>query len=63
MTVRAGVVDGVQGPDVAARIDKALAPLRADAAGRLSHRGRRRPGGERQEPGLDLQDDAGDGAS
>jgi multidrug efflux pump subunit AcrB len=29
MTVRAGVVDGVQGPDVAARIDKALAPLRA----------------------------------
>ncbi|MBS0539140.1 MAG: efflux RND transporter permease subunit [Proteobacteria bacterium] len=28
MTVRAGVVDGVQGPDVAARIDKALAPLR-----------------------------------
>jgi multidrug efflux pump len=29
MTVRAGVVDGVQGPDVAARIDKALAPVRA----------------------------------
>jgi multidrug efflux pump len=30
MTVRAGVIDGVQGPDVAARIDKALAPLRAE---------------------------------
>ncbi len=29
MTVRAGVVDGVQGPDVATRIDRALAPLRA----------------------------------
>jgi multidrug efflux pump len=29
MTVRAGVADGVQGPDVATRIDKALAPLRA----------------------------------
>ncbi|MFZ5781565.1 MAG: efflux RND transporter permease subunit [Pseudomonadota bacterium] len=29
MTVRAGVVDGVQGPDVASRIDKALAPVRA----------------------------------
>ena len=29
MTVRAGVIDGVQGPDVAARIDKALAPVRA----------------------------------
>ena len=29
MTVRAGVADGVQGPDVAARIDKALAPVRA----------------------------------
>jgi multidrug efflux pump len=28
MTVRAGVADGVQGPDVAARIDKALAPVR-----------------------------------
>ena len=61
MTVRAGVADGVQGPDVAARIDKALAPVRAVAAARLSHRGRRRPGGERQEPGLDLQDDAADG--
>jgi len=30
MTVRAGVIDGVQGPDVAARINKALAPLRAE---------------------------------
>ena len=30
MTVRAGVIDGVQGPDVAARIDKALSPMRAD---------------------------------
>jgi multidrug efflux pump subunit AcrB len=30
MTVRAGVADGVQGPDVAARIDKALAPVRAE---------------------------------
>jgi multidrug efflux pump len=30
ITVRAGVADGVQGPDVAARIDKALAPVRAD---------------------------------
>ena len=29
MTVRAGVADGVQGPDAAARIDKALAPVRA----------------------------------
>jgi multidrug efflux pump subunit AcrB len=29
MTVRAGVIDGVQGPDVATRIDKALEPLRA----------------------------------
>ena len=29
MTVRAGVADGVQGPDVATRIDKALEPLRA----------------------------------
>ncbi|MPZ31162.1 MAG: AcrB/AcrD/AcrF family protein [Rhodospirillales bacterium] len=28
MTVRAGVIDGAQGPDVAARIDKALAPVR-----------------------------------
>jgi multidrug efflux pump len=30
MTVRAGVADGVQGPDVAARIDKTLTPMRAD---------------------------------
>ena len=30
MTVRADVIDGVQGPDVAARIDKALAPVRAE---------------------------------
>jgi multidrug efflux pump len=29
MTVRADVADGVQAPDVAARIDKALAPVRA----------------------------------
>ena len=29
MTVRAGVADGVQGPDVAARLDKALATVRA----------------------------------
>ena len=29
MTVRSGVIDGVQGPDVAARLDKALAPVRA----------------------------------
>jgi multidrug efflux pump subunit AcrB len=29
MTVRAGVIDGVQGPDVATRIDKALEPVRA----------------------------------
>ena len=30
MTVRAGVADGVQGPDVAARLDKALTSVRAD---------------------------------
>ena len=30
MTVRAGVIDGVQGPDVSARIDKALATVRAE---------------------------------
>ncbi|MBS0223997.1 MAG: efflux RND transporter permease subunit [Proteobacteria bacterium] len=30
MTVRASVANGVQGPDVAARIDKALAPVRAE---------------------------------
>ncbi|MFI5029973.1 MAG: efflux RND transporter permease subunit, partial [Reyranellales bacterium] len=29
MTVRAGVRDGVQGPDVATRLDKALEPIRA----------------------------------
>ncbi len=29
MTVRAGVVDGAQGPDVSARLDKALAPVRS----------------------------------
>ena len=29
MTVRAMVIDGVQGPDVTAQIDKALAPMRA----------------------------------
>ncbi|CAN5470284.1 efflux RND transporter permease subunit [soil metagenome] len=29
MTVRAGVTDGVQGPDVATRLDKALEPVRA----------------------------------
>ena len=29
MTVRAGVRDGVQGPDVATRLDKALEPVRA----------------------------------
>ncbi len=30
MTVRSGVIDGVQGPDVAARIDKALGSVRAE---------------------------------
>jgi multidrug efflux pump len=29
MTVRAGVADGVQGPDVATRLDRALGPVRA----------------------------------
>ena len=47
MTVRAGVVDGVQGPDVAARIDKALAPLRADL-----------PAGYRIEVGGDKEESA-----
>jgi multidrug efflux pump subunit AcrB len=47
MTVRAGVVDGVQGPDVAARIDKALAPLRADL-----------PSGYRIEVGGDSEESA-----
>ena len=45
MTVRAGVVDGVQGPDVAARIDKALAPLRAS----LPHGYRIEVGGDSEE--------------
>jgi multidrug efflux pump subunit AcrB len=47
MTVRAGVVDGVQGPDVAARIDKALAPVRADL-----------PAGYRIEVGGDSEESA-----
>jgi len=47
MTVRAGVIDGVQGPDVAARIDKALAPLRADL-----------PAGYRIEVGGDQEESA-----
>jgi multidrug efflux pump subunit AcrB len=47
MTVRAGVADGVQGPDVAARIDKALAPLRADL-----------PAGYRIEVGGDKEESA-----
>jgi multidrug efflux pump len=47
MTVRAGVIDGVQGPDVAARIDTALAPLRADL-----------PAGYRIEVGGDKEESA-----
>jgi multidrug efflux pump len=47
MTVRAGVIDGVQGPDVAARIDKALAPLRAEL-----------PAGYRIEVGGDKEESA-----
>ncbi|MFI5002290.1 MAG: efflux RND transporter permease subunit, partial [Reyranellales bacterium] len=47
MTVRAGVVDGVQGPDVAARIDKALAPARAQL-----------PPGYRIEVGGDMEESA-----
>ena len=47
MTVRAGVIDGVQGPDVAARLDKALAPLRADL-----------PAGYRIEVGGDAEESA-----
>ena len=47
MTVRAGVVDGVQGPDVAARIDKALAPVRAEL-----------PAGYRIEVGGDKEESA-----
>ncbi len=47
MTVRAGVIDGVQGPDVAARIDTALAPVRADL-----------PAGYRIEVGGDKEESA-----
>ena len=47
MTVRAGVIDGVQGPDVAARIDKALAPVRAEL-----------PAGYRIEVGGDSEESA-----
>ena len=47
MTVRAGVIDGVQGPDVAARIDKALAPVRAQL-----------PAGYRIEVGGDSEESA-----
>src|SRR5215813_7097269 len=47
MTVRAGVADGVQGPDVAARIDKALAPIRAEL-----------PAGYRIEVGGDKEESA-----
>jgi multidrug efflux pump len=45
MTVRAGVADGVQGPDVAARIDRALAPVRAA----LPHGYRIEVGGDSEE--------------
>ena len=47
MTVRAGVIDGVQGPDVAARIDTALAPVRAQL-----------PAGYRIEVGGDKEESA-----
>ncbi|TAJ38285.1 MAG: efflux RND transporter permease subunit, partial [Reyranella sp.] len=47
MTVRAGVADGVQGPDVAARLDKALAPVRASL-----------PAGYRIEVGGDQEESA-----
>ncbi|MBX3500897.1 MAG: efflux RND transporter permease subunit [Alphaproteobacteria bacterium] len=47
MTVRAMVADGVQGPDVTARIDKALAPLRASL-----------PSGYRIEVGGDSEESA-----
>ncbi|MFO1080657.1 MAG: efflux RND transporter permease subunit [Reyranellaceae bacterium] len=47
MTVRAGVADGVQGPDVAARIDRALEPLRAQL-----------PAGYRIEVGGDKEESA-----
>jgi len=47
MTVRAGVADGVQGPDVAQRIDRALAPIRAEL-----------PAGYRIEVGGDKEESA-----
>jgi len=47
MTVRAGVIDGVQGPDVAARLDKALAAVRAQL-----------PAGYRIEVGGDSEESA-----
>ena len=47
MTVRAGVIDGVQGPDVAARIDTALAPVRGEL-----------PAGYRIEVGGDKEESA-----
>jgi multidrug efflux pump len=47
MTVRAGVADGVQGPDVATRIDAALAPVRASL-----------PAGYRIEVGGDKEESA-----
>jgi multidrug efflux pump len=47
MTVRAGVADGVQGPDVATRLDKALEPVRA-----------RLPAGYRIEVGGDKEESA-----
>jgi multidrug efflux pump subunit AcrB len=52
MTVRAGVIDGVQGPDVATRIDKALEPLRASL-----------PAGYRIEVGGDKEESAKSQAS
>jgi len=47
MTVRAGVADGVQGPDVATRLDKALGPVRANL-----------PAGYRIEVGGDKEESA-----
>lgn len=47
MTVRAGVADGVQGPDVATRLDAALAPVRANL-----------PAGYRIEVGGDKEESA-----
>jgi multidrug efflux pump subunit AcrB len=47
MTVRAGVADGIQGPDVATRIDAALAPVRASL-----------PAGYRIEVGGDKEESA-----